>query len=140
MDWPMGAHGNTFGGNPISCRAALATLELIEAGMMEQAAASGEYVLDALAEIQSRQPSIGEVRGKGLMIGVEFVRDRESKEPDHELRDRIVDTAFRKGLLMLGCGESTIRISPPLNIEQPLIDEGLGIFEAAILEASGKGS
>ncbi len=140
MDWPMGAHGNTFGGNPISCRAALATLELVESEMMEQAAATGEYILDALAEIQSRQPSIGEVRGKGLMIGIEFVRDRVTKEPDHGLRERTVELAFRKGLLMLGCGESTIRISPPLNIERPLVDEGLRIFETAIMEASGKGS
>jgi 4-aminobutyrate aminotransferase len=138
MDWPTGAHGNTFGGNPLACTAALTTLDLVESELMENAAEQGEYVMDAMAEIQTRHPSIGQVRGKGLMIGVEFVEDRESKKPAHDMREHIVDKAFRGGLVMLGCGESTIRIAPPLNIERELIDEGLRMFESAITEAEAE--
>jgi 4-aminobutyrate aminotransferase len=135
MQWPRGAHGNTFGGNPVSCTAALMTLDLIENEMMQNAAEMGEYTLDALAEIQARHSTIGDVRGKGLMIGVEFVKDRESRIPAHDQRNRIEELAFQNGLLVMGCGKSTIRISPPLNIEKKLIDEGLGILEAAIQES-----
>jgi len=140
MDWPTGAHGNTFGGNPLACTAALATLDLVESELMENAASQGEYVLDALAEIQARHPSIGEVRGKGLMVGVEFVEDRDTKKPAHDLREEIVEKAFKSGLVMLGCGESTIRIAPPLNIGRELVDEGLQIFENAISEAESETS
>ena len=94
MDWPKGSHGNTFGGNPISCAAALATMALIEKEYMANARDVGEYTLDALAEIMVRHPSIGDVRGLGLMIGVEFVKDRESKEPAVELRDDVVNLSF----------------------------------------------
>lgn len=139
MDWPTGAHGNTFGGNPVSCSAALATLDLIEGGMMQNAAEQGQYALDALAEIAARHPSIGQVRGKGLMIGVEFVSDRKAKTPARKLRDRIVHRAFTHGLLLLGCGESVIRLAPPLNIERPLLDEGLQVLEASISEAEAEG-
>ncbi|MCK4963134.1 MAG: aminotransferase class III-fold pyridoxal phosphate-dependent enzyme, partial [Anaerolineales bacterium] len=135
MNWPSGSHGNTFGGNPISCSAGLATLELIGNGMMQNAAEVGEYTLDALSEIQVRHPSIGQVRGKGLMIGIEFVEDRQSRNPATALRDRVFEQAFQRGLLTLGCGESTIRISPPLNISRDLIDEGLEILEIAISDA-----
>jgi len=135
MQWPRGAHGNTFGGNPIACAAALTTLDLIENEMMQNAAEMGEYTLDALAEIQARHSTIGDVRGKGLMIGIEFVKDRESRIPAHDQRDQIEELAFQNGLLVLGCGKSTIRISPPLNIDKKLIDEGLGILEAAIQES-----
>jgi 4-aminobutyrate aminotransferase len=135
MQWPEGAHGNTFGGNPIACAAALATLELVEDEMMENATAMGEYTLDALAEIQARHKSIGDVRGKGLMIGVDFVLDRESRDPAHDLRDRIEELAFQNGLLVMGCGKSTIRIAPALNIDKALIDEGLEKLESAVTEA-----
>lgn len=135
MDWPAGAHGNTFGGNPVSCAATVATLDLVETELMENAAEQGEYLLDALAEIQARHPSIGEVRGKGLMIGAEFVRDKGSKEPAPSLRERVVQNAFQKGLLLLGCGESTIRVSPPLVINRQQADEALEIFEASVTEA-----
>ena len=140
MDWPTGAHGNTFGGNPLACTAALTTLDLVESELMDNAAAQGEYILDALAEIQARHPSIGEVRGKGLMIGVEFVKDRETREPAHDLREMIVEKAFTNGLVMLGCGESTIRIAPPLNIGRDLVDEALQIFEKTITEAETEAS
>jgi 4-aminobutyrate aminotransferase len=139
MDWPTGAHGNTFGGNPVSCSAALVTLDLIQNGMMQNAAEMGQYTLDALSEIAVRHPSIGQVRGKGLMIGVEFVTDRKSKQPAKKLRDRIVHKAFSHGLLLLGCGESVVRVAPPLNITRELIDEGLAVFEASITEAEAEG-
>jgi len=132
MDWKKGAHGNTYGGNPISCAAALATIDLLETDYMANAATIGQYANDALHEIMGRHPSIGDVRGLGLMIGVEFVKDRETKEPAKELTEGIIYRAFERGLLMLSCGESVIRISPPLNISKSEMDEGLNIFEEAI--------
>lgn len=132
MDWEKGSHGNTYGGNPISCAAALATIELIETEYMQNAAEVGQYTLDALTEIQSRHPSIGDVRGIGLMIGVEFVKDRNSREPAGDLTERVVDLAFERGLLMLSCGKSVIRIAPPLSISRSEVDEGLAIFEEAV--------
>ncbi len=139
MDWPSGAHGNTYGGNPIACSAALASLDLIENGLIQNAAEVGEYTLDALSEIQVRHPSIGDVRGKGLMIGIDFVKDRETKEYAKNLRDRVVWNAFEYGIVTFGCGESTIRLSPPLGITRELIDESLTILEHAITEAETEG-
>ncbi|MCX6057970.1 MAG: acetyl ornithine aminotransferase family protein [Chloroflexi bacterium] len=132
MNWEIGTHGNTYGGNPISCVAALATMDLIENEYMANAAEVGSYALDALHEIQSRHPSIGEVRGKGLMIGVEFVKDRETKEPAKELTERVVDLGFERGLLMLSCGKSVIRIAPPLSMSKSEMDEGLRLFEETL--------
>jgi 4-aminobutyrate aminotransferase len=140
MDWPRGAHGNTFGGNPIACAAGIATLDLIKNGMMQNASEIGEYTLDALSEIQMRHPCMGDVRGKGLMIGVEFVKDRQTKEPAKNLRDKIVLNAFERGILTFGCGESTLRICPALNISRDLMDEALEIFEAALTEAEQEGA
>jgi 4-aminobutyrate aminotransferase len=138
MSWPKGSHGNTYGGNPISCAASLATIDLIENSFLENARMVGEYALDALAEIQARHPSIGEVRGIGLMIGVEFVKDHETKKHAIKLRDDIVDLAFERGLLLLGCGTSTIRISPPLSTSKSEVDDALKIFEEAITLAEKK--
>jgi 4-aminobutyrate aminotransferase len=132
MDWPRGAHGNTFGGNPLACAAALATIDLIENEYLENAATVGEYTLDALHEIMARHPSIGDVRGIGLMIGVEFVKDRKSKLPAEELCAKVVDLAFERGLILLSCGKSVMRIAPPLSISKPEVDEGLTIFEEAL--------
>jgi 4-aminobutyrate aminotransferase len=132
MDWEHGAHGNTFGGNPLACAAALATMDLIENGYMANAAEVGQYTLDALEEIKARHPSIGDVRGKGLMIGVEFVLDRKTKEPAKELCDRVTELSFKRGLLTLSCGKSVMRIAPALSIKTSEIDEGLQIFEEAI--------
>jgi 4-aminobutyrate aminotransferase len=132
MDWPRGAHGNTYGGNPLSCAAGLKTIELLEREYMKNAAEVGQYALDALDEIMARHPSIGDVRGMGLMIGVEFVKDRKSKEYADEVRDRVVDLAFERGLMLLGCGKSVIRFSPPLSVSRAEIDEGLAIFEEAV--------
>jgi 4-aminobutyrate aminotransferase len=132
MDWPRGVHGNTFGGNPISCAAALATLDLIENEYMENADRVGQYTNDALHEIMARHPSIGDVRGIGLMIGVEFVKDRKTKVPAEGLTNRIVDLAFERGLILLSCGKSVIRIAPPLCITEEEIDEGLKILDEAV--------
>lgn len=132
MDWPRGAHGNTFGGNPLACAAAMATIDLIEREYMQNAAEVGQYTLDALHEIMARHPSIGDVRGLGLMVGVEFVKDRKSKYPAEELRDRVADLAFERGLILLGCGKSVIRLAPPLSVSKSEIDEGLTILEEAI--------
>jgi 4-aminobutyrate aminotransferase len=132
VTWPKGAHGNTYGGNPIACAAALATLDLIGDEYMQNAAEVGAYMLDILEEIRTSHPTIGDVRGIGLMIGVEFVEDQATKKPAERLRDRIVDLAFEHGLLMLGCGKSTIRISPPLCLTQAEADQGLEIFDRVI--------
>lgn len=132
MTWSKGAHGNTYGGNPISCAAALATIDLLEESYVANAAEVGQYALDALQEIQVRHPSIGDVRGKGLMIGVEFVKNKETKEPDEELRNKIEEVGFEHGILLLGCGKSTIRLAPPLCITRNEMDEALEIFEETI--------
>jgi 4-aminobutyrate aminotransferase len=127
--WPVSAHGNTYGGNPIACVAALATLDVLENGGLGNAAEQGEYMLQQFAEMQVRHQSIGEVRGKGLMIGVEFVQDRESKAPDARIRNRVVELAFEHGLLIMGCGANSMRIIPPLTLSRAEADEGLQIFD-----------
>jgi 4-aminobutyrate aminotransferase len=132
MDWERGSHGNTYGGNPIACAAALKTIELIEREYLQNALEVGQYTHDALDEIAMRHPSIGEVRGIGLMIGVEFVSNKDTKEPAADLRDAVVHKAFERGLLLLGCAKSVIRIAPPLSIKKSEIDEGLAIFEEAL--------
>ncbi len=138
MSWPKGSHGNTYGGNPVCCAASLATIDLIEKQYLKNARDVGEYTLDALAEIMVRHPSMGDVRGIGLMIGIEFVKDKETKEHAIDLRDDIVNLAFERGLLTLGCGISTIRISPPLSTSKSEVDEALVIFEEAITIAEKK--
>ncbi len=138
MSWPPGAHASTFGGNPVSCAAALATLDLLESELVEMSARSGAYMMQRLQEMATHYPQMGDVRGKGLMVGVEMVKDRDSREPDVALRNAVVDQAFAHGLLLLGCGANSLRLIPALNIERPLLDEGLDLFErslAAALEA-----
>lgn len=132
MDWGKGTHGNTYGGNPIACAAALATIDMIESEYLENATKMGQYALDALEEIMPRHPSIGNVRGKGLMIGVEFVKDQQTKEAAKELTDRVVELAFERGLLLLSCAKSVIRFAPPLSISKAEVDEGLQIFAEAV--------
>jgi len=136
--WTPGAHGNTYGGNPLACVAALKTIELVENGMMQNASVVGEHILDALAEMQSRHPSIGDVRGRGLMIGVELVKDKKAKAPAKQLRDALVHSCFERGLLTLGCGRSSTRVMPPLMLPKELAEEGLQIFEDALTEAERK--
>lgn len=128
MDWESGTHGSTFGGNPVSCEAALATLDLIEEELMASALKTGSRLLKRLKILKRQHPIIGDVRGKGLMIGVEFVKDRKSRKPHKEAAEQIVQRAFQKGLLLLPCGESVIRFSPPLVIRQEQVDVALEIF------------
>ncbi len=135
MTWGPGAHGNTFGGNPISCAAALVTLRLVEQQYMANAARLGEVALERLRALQRRVPQMGDVRGLGLMIGVEMVRNPATREPAPALRDQIVQEAFARGLLILGAGASTLRFSPPLAISRTLLDEGLDILEESIMAA-----
>jgi 4-aminobutyrate aminotransferase len=132
MTWPRGAHGNTFGGNPICCAAALATIDLIENEYLENAATVGQYAQDALSEIMTRHSHIGDVRGIGMMIGVEFVKDRKSKVPDDEVCSKVAELAFERGLILLSCGKSVMRFAPPLCTTKAEIDEGLTIFEEAV--------
>ena len=133
--WPKGSHGNTYGGNPLACAAALATLDLIENGFMENAIMVGAKAMSILDGIYERHPFVGEVRGKGLMIGVEFVKDFETREPAEKLRDRVVDLCFEQGLITLGCGKSVIRVAPPLCISAEQMEQGLKIFEKCITQA-----
>jgi len=135
MTWPSGSHGNTFGGNPLACAAALKTIELIETQYLANTQKMGELALEILRDLQKEHASIGDVRGKGLMIGIEFVEDKDTKKPAVDLRNEIVDLCFSKGLLTLGCGDSTIRITPPLCVSEQEIREGLEIFAASIKEA-----
>jgi 4-aminobutyrate aminotransferase len=136
MDWPPGSHGNTFGGNPISCAAALATIDLVESGMMHNAAEQGTYIMDALEEMRTHHPSLrhGRIQGMGLMIGAELVMD-EDRTPAKPLRDRVERIAIDNGLLILGAGESTLRFCPPLMIERSTVQEGLERFERSLTEA-----
>ena len=140
MNWPKGSHGNTYGGNPISCAASLATIQLIEDELMENTRVVGAYCKDGLFDLQKKHPSIGDVRGMGFMLGVEFVEDRESKAPAEKLRDDVVDFAFERGLLLLGCGKSVIRIAPPLSTSKSEVDDALKIIDESISLAEKKHS
>lgn len=130
MDWKPGAHASTFGGNPVCVAAALATMDLLETQYIENARRVGAFLLGRMAEWPARHRIVGDVRGKGLMIGVEIVRDQKTKERAGDLREAIVDLAFEKGVLLLGAGENTIRIAPPL-----IVDEEQAAFAAQTLEA-----
>jgi len=136
MDWESGAHASTFGGNPVACAAALATIELLEAGLMRNAAEVGEHLQSELRKVQTSCPEIGDVRGRGLMVVAEFVEDRESRKLAPKLRNAVVMECFRRGLLVLGCGESGIRFCPALTISRPQVDKALGILAQAVQEAA----
>ncbi len=138
MVWPPGAHGNTFGGNPVSCAAAMATIRLIEGGYMQNAVRMGEHFLEKLARLQAEHESIGDVRGMGLMVGIEFVKDRQTKAVATKLRDAVVQKCFEKRLLILGCGMNAVRFMPALNVDANTVDEGLRIFAQALTEAEAK--
>jgi len=138
MSWEPGTHGSTFGGNPISCEASLATLELLErGGLMANAAKMGQRLLRKLKTIQKEHPSlIGDIRGIGLMIGVELVKDRKTREPAVDLTNKLVLEAFRKGLLLLPCGESVIRFAPPLVVDSDQVDSAVDIFSNVMRDSS----
>ena len=135
MDWKPGSHASTFGGNPVAIAAALVTLDIIEREAMANAAHVGGAMLEHLQGFVSKHPIVGEVRGRGLMIGVEIVQDQATREAAPALRDRIVELAFERGLLILGCGESSFRLSPPLILNQQEAAIALNIVEECIAVA-----
>jgi 4-aminobutyrate aminotransferase len=137
MDWEAGSHASTFGGNPLACQAAMTTIELLETELMANAAAQGERLVGSLREMQQRFECMGDVRGIGLMVGVELVKDRLSKAPAADWRGRIIQRAFEKGLLILGCGQNSIRFCPALTVSAEEIDLGLSIFEECVKEIAG---
>ena len=132
MDWTPGSHASTFGGNPVAIAAALATMDVLEAGGMQNAATVGELMLGRLRGWQAEHRIVGDVRGRGLMIGIEIVKDQATREPAAELRDRIVDMAFERGLLILGCGETSIRLAPALILRPEEATVALDILESCV--------
>jgi 4-aminobutyrate aminotransferase len=138
MNWKPGSHGTTFGGNPVCLAAAVATLDLLEGGLMENARKMGEYIFARTADWSKKFKIVGDVRGKGLMIGIEYVRDQRTKERAGDLRNFIVDRAFHKGLLVLGAGENVLRLSPPLLIDEEQADFALRTLEECMREAEAK--
>src|SRR5437773_2927137 len=132
MDWKPGAHASTFGGNPVCIAAALKTIELLERELVINAAEVGDYLKRGLQKLMAKYECIGDVRGFGLMLGVEFVRDKTSRKPDAELRDRVEMASFERGLILLGAGTNTIRWSPPLILTKENVDVALDIFDEAI--------
>ncbi len=132
MDWGPGSHASTFGGNPISCVAALTTIDLLEESLMANARDVGGYLVQRLNELMSRHPIIGDVRGLGLMVGAELVKNRETKEHAAAERDAVVQACFRRGLLMLGCGSSTLRFCPPLVVTRAEVDTAVTIIDEVL--------
>ena len=130
--WQPGSHGNTFGGNALACAAANTVLDLVQEELAANAARVGAYLREGLEELQGRYEQIGDVRGRGLMLGVEFVKDRATREPAKALANEVMEQAFKRGALLLTCGASTIRFCPPLTLTEAQVDEGLTIFEAAL--------
>jgi 4-aminobutyrate aminotransferase len=140
MAWAPGAHGSTYGGNPLALASAIATLDVIqEEGLLAKAQETGAYIMDRLRQMQLNHPSIGDIRGRGLMVGIEFVEDRETKKRASALRTAVIERSFDKGLLVIPCGPNVIRMTPPLNISRDLVDEGLHLFEEALTEAEREG-
>jgi 4-aminobutyrate aminotransferase len=135
MKWHVGAHASTFGGNPVAIVAALKTIEILQNGVIDNGAQIGNYLMERLREMQSRHSAIVEVRGLGLMIGIEFAKDAETLEPWGELRDKVVQKCFEQGLIVQGAGESTIRFSPPLIIDREQADFALSVFESALTDS-----
>src|SRR3989449_6907995 len=134
MAWPPGAHASTFGGNPVSCAAALATIALLRDQLVANAADVGGHLMSGLTAIAAKHPLIGDVRGRGLMVGVELVRDRQTKERAIEERDAVVSAAFARGLLLLGAGKNAIRFSPPLVLTRAQAETAVKIFDEAVTE------
>jgi 4-aminobutyrate aminotransferase len=132
MTWPPGAHASTFGGNPVACAAALVTIELLQRELVENARVMGAYLMDRMRQWPAKFPMVGDVRGLGLMLGIEIVRDRATREKAPAWRDRITTLAFERGLLVLGAGDNTLRLCPPLVITRDQCDFALDTLEACI--------
>jgi 4-aminobutyrate aminotransferase len=135
MDWKPGAHASTFGGNPVSIAAGLATLGVLESGAVANAARMGDFIFSKIAGWRERHKTVGDIRGKGLMIGIEFVRDQKTKERAPEVRDYVIEAAFRKGVLVLGAGENSLRLAPPLIIDEEQAEFASQTLDACISEA-----
>jgi 4-aminobutyrate aminotransferase len=133
MSWPPGSHASTFGGNPVSCAAALATIKLLREGLIRNAADVGAHLLAAAKTLKDRHPLVGDVRGRGLMIGIELVRDRQTKERATTERDRLVRECFNRGLLVLGAGRNAIRLSPSLVLTKEQADTAVTILDEALV-------
>ncbi|MBU7047861.1 MAG: aminotransferase class III-fold pyridoxal phosphate-dependent enzyme, partial [Theionarchaea archaeon] len=127
-----GAHASTFGGNPVSCAASLATIDLLKKGLVENAANVGAFMLKRLKEMQEKYEVIGDVRGKGLMVATELVKNRKTKEPAKKEVERIIFDAWRNGVLLLPCGKNGIRFIPPLVVTEEVADFALDVFEGAV--------
>jgi 4-aminobutyrate aminotransferase len=138
MAWPPGAHASTFGGNPVSCAAAMATIKLLKESLIANAAAVGDHLQARLNALMDKHALIGDVRGKGLMIGIELVRDRKTKERAVKERDQLVDECFKRGLLVLGAGRNTLRLCPPLVLTREQADTVVAIIDES-LTAMGSG-
>jgi 4-aminobutyrate aminotransferase len=134
MAWPPGAHASTFGGNPVACAAAIVTLRLLKERLIANAADVGGHLMAGLKALMNKHPLVGEVRGRGLMIGVELVRDRRTKERASDERDAVVSAAFARGLLLLGAGKNAIRFSPPLVLTRDQAETAVRIFDEALAE------
>jgi len=132
MDWPHGAHASTFGGNPVSCAASLATFDLLEAGLMANAAKVGDYLLGLLTKLAADSELVCDARGKGLMVAIDIAVGKDASEAPGEIRNRIVMECFNRGLLLLGCGESAIRFCPALTVSEAQIDAAVAVLTAAI--------
>src|SRR5258708_15147050 len=135
MNWEPGAHASTFGGNPVACVAALETIKLVEEGLMQNATDVGNFLQGRLRELAARHPLIGDVRGLGLMIGVDLVQDRSTKEPSPVERDAILQHCFSQGLVLLGCGESAIRLCPALVVTREEAETAVQILDSALTAA-----
>lgn len=138
--WKRGAHGNTYGGNPISCAAANATLDLVRGGLVDNAATVGAHFMQRLHELKRDYPCIGEVRGQGLMIGMELIESDADRTPARSLCEDVVTRAFHNGLLLLSCGASTVRFMPPLNVSMQEVDEAMVMLRTGLGEALALGA
>ena len=138
MDWKPGAHASTFGGNPVCLAAAQATLQLLESSLIRNAAEVGAYLKGKMQSWPERFPMVGHVRGLGLMLAFELVSDRRLRTRDAAMRDRLVQAAFEKGLLVLGCGPNSIRLMPPLVCSRGDADVAVDILESCLAAAAGK--
>ncbi len=136
MKWKPGAHGTTFGGNPVCCAAALATLDVVEQELLPNVNKMGERLLTGARRLADKHAAIGDVRGRGLMVGVEFVKDRATREPAPDVPHDLVERAFKKGLLLLGCGKSSLRLAPPLVVDEYDVDTALRIIDECLSEMS----
>ena len=134
MDWVPGSHASTFGGNPVSIAAALATIDILEREAIDNAAKVGGKILERLNGWKKSHPLVGDVRGRGLMIGVELVKNKETREPATELRNRVEELAFERGLMILGCGETSLRLCPPLIVTEEEATVALDILEDALTQ------